>query len=246
MDVKETTNYITREKLESMKNDGWSEIRSMSAAECDAFLREFASANVGRGSVLSYLAKEAREEIEKRRRAIHIDEFSRNNEQTLRMSAISNAAGYIARAICEIDKALYYEAAPGYDMVSMHAPLDVAGMTDDELSAEVKRCENDLFREPTVYHQYIGLLKTPEAKKLTAQVKPHELEVIAFLESARNNRDAAKAELDRRRRESEEREAREEAMRENLLDVINGLQARIDELESTQPKNDAVESPESC
>lgn len=222
-------------RLDGMKCRDWAQVKAMGAAELDALEADIDSAVV---IGLDYFhphaqaIRDARKAVSKRRHAIKVEAMERDQRQRNRIDLIQQAENALQTAIEKLDAAYSIEPDPKYYAVPTLEPIDAATMTDEELTAVIRQCEQYATRRPIAAHDALAAIKTPAAKAIAAELKANAAAVETFKQAARANMDAAHAELARRDKLREEQAAREEAARADLLNEYIKLNARVAALES--------------
>ena len=232
------------ERLDAMKRDNWRALEGMTIDELNALQAEAEGAVVvvddfGFASLDSphdRTIMEAREAIKDQRYKIRQAIEDKRMEQIRRRNLIAEAAHHIGVARDLVESASRIERDADYwaHLVPRKPqPLDVDNMTDGELMHAIRECDAGLHN-PLPSYELFALLDTPASKALADELKEQNEAHQAKAEMMLANREAARAELERRKVNAAVSEARKEVINANLDDIVIELENRIKELEASR------------
>ena len=241
-----TSTAITPEKaaivtrFQAMESEGWQALDKMTSAEIAELEEDINNACVHglsfdhpHNQAISNAAEALRQE--RIRRDIEMQE--RQREQQRRTANIHEAASLVSKARDCCLYAAQVERTASYTQPPIEPP-DVAAMDDGELSRTLDSYRAELMQigntpeTESEQSSLIALLKTPEAKAVSRELKADADAHAKRRESLQAAAQAVRDEIERRESEQAAAESEREEIAENLPSIVADLQARITELES--------------
>lgn len=241
-----TSTAITPEKaaivtrFQAMESEGWQALETMSSAEIAELEADINNACVHglsfdhpHNQAISNASEALRQE--RIRRDIEMQE--RQREQQRRTANIHEAASLVSKARDCCLYAAQVERTASYTQPPIEPP-DVGAMNDGELSRTLDGYRAELMQigstpeTKSEQSSLIALLKTPEAKAISRELKADADAHAKRRESLQAAAQAVRGEIERRAAEKAASEAEREEIADNLPSIVADLQARIAELES--------------
>lgn len=238
------------EQLRQWAAAGWQVLDGMSRDELAAFEREHVNAAMVDGLTDDHphvLALDgAREALKRARVALDLAQARARDEQQQRIQHVNAGVHALRKARDHFVAAV--AVSRDDDVLNAQPPapmrtLDTSTASAEELAATVAECERalkegDMLAEVTTATEAAeaakdcAMLKTPAAKLIARELRADADKWARRIASLRENLEAARAELDRRRIEHEEREQKRAELSDNLPAVVEALSDRIAELEA--------------
>lgn len=227
-------------RFQAMESEGWQALAKMTSAEIAELEADIDSARVSglsfdhpHNQAIANVAEALRNE--RIRRDIEMQE--RQREQQRRTANIHEAANLVSMARDCCQYAAQVERTASYTQPPIESP-DVAAMDDGELSRTLDGYRAELTQigsapeTKSEQSSLIALLKTPEAKAISRELKADADAHAKRRESLQAAAQAVRDEIERRESERAAAEAEREEIAENLPSIVAELQARIAEIES--------------
>ena len=227
-------------RFQAMESEGWRALKEMTSAELNEFEADINNARV---HILSFdhphnqAITNAAEALHHERIHREMEMQERQREQQHRKANIQKAADLVSQARDCCLYAARIERAASYTQTPIEPP-DVAAMDDSELLRTMDEYRAELMKINNIpetkdeQSALIALLKTPEAKDISRELKADADVYAKRRELLQAAAQVVRDEIERRESERTAAETEREEIAENLPYIVADLQARITELES--------------